>query len=253
VKRAWWGLVAVTVVATACTSAHRTGAAVTATTSLSAPTSGSATSASSTTTRGPWITAPATSPSPSPPAAAASTVVRKFNPWTASGTPGPNVYVSGRLSSATQQSPQPGAPPPNPCYGPSIADPGNQNAWRCLTTAGIYDPCFAPPGRAHVRELLCGRDPWSAFLLLSLSPPLPGSSTGFVPRAAFPWVLILSNGELCQVIQGTGEVSGRIVLNYGCDDGYATGPSMTSEPWTVTYLPTGTNTPASLTVIAAWE
>jgi len=179
VKRAWLGLVAVTVVATACTSAHCTGTAATATTSLPA-------SSSSPAAPVPSVTAPATSPGLSPPAAAASTAVRKFHPWTASGTPGPDVYVSGRLSSATPASPEPGTPPPDLSCGPSIADPGNQNAWRCLTTAGIYDPCFAPPGRVNVRELLCGRDPWSDFLLLSLSPPLPSSSTGFVSRAAFP-------------------------------------------------------------------
>jgi hypothetical protein len=221
VIRAWSGLVAVTVVVTACTSVHRTGGAVTATTSR--------------------------------PAAAASTVVRRFNPWTASARPGPNVYVSGKLSSGTPVSPEPGAPPANPCYGPSIADPDNQNAWRCNTTVGIYDPCFAPLGRTNVTELLCGRDPWSDFLLLSLSPPLPRSSTGFVPRTTLPWVLILSNGELCQVIQGTGELFDHLVLYYGCDDGYATEPSTTSEPWTVTYLPTRTKAPVSLTVIAAWE
>jgi hypothetical protein len=241
VKRAWV-LVVVTVAATACTSAHRTGAGVTATASVPAPTSSSTTSAPS-----------ATSPSPSPPAAAAPTVVRKFDPWTASGTPGPNVYVSGKLASATPPSLKPGAPPPNPCFAPSIADPGNQNAWRCSTTAGIYDPCFAPPGQVNVRELLCGRDPWSDFLLLSLSPPLPSSSTGVVPRAAFPWVLILSNGELCQLIQGTGELFDHTVLYYGCDDGYASEPSTTSEPWTVTYVPTSTKTSTSRTVIAAWE
>jgi hypothetical protein len=233
VNRAWLGLVAVTVVVTACTSAHRTGAAATATASL--PTSATS------------------SPSPSRPATAAPTVVRRFNPWTASNRPGPDVYVSGTLSSATPARLEPGAPPPNPCYAPSIADPDNQNAWRCLTTAGIYDPCFAPPGRTHVRELLCGRDPWSDFLLLSLSPPLPRSSTGFVPRPAFPWVLILSNGELCQVIQGTGELLDHLVLSYGCDDGYATEPGTTAEPWTVTYLPAGSKAPVSLTVIAAWE
>ena len=56
-----------------------------------------------------------------------------------------------------------------------------------------------------------------------------------------------------QVIQGTGEVFDHIALNYGCDDGYATEPSTTSQPWTVKYLPAMTKTPASLTVIAVWQ
>jgi len=233
VNKAGLGLVAVTVAVTACSAV--------------------ATSVPLTTTPAPSATAPASSPGPSPPAAAASTVVRRFNPWTASGRPVPDVYVSGKLSSAAPVSAGPGGRPPNPCYGPSIADPGNQDAWRCLTTAGVYDPCFAPPGRTNVRELLCGRDPWSDFMLLSLSRPLPRSSTGFAPRPAFPWVLILSDGELCEVIQGTGELFDHLVLSYGCDDGYATEPSTTSEPWTVMYLPAGTKAPVTLTVIAAWE
>jgi hypothetical protein len=135
----------------------------------------------------------------------------------------------------------------------SIADSDNEYAWRCTTDRGILDPCFAPRKATHVSELACAVAPYLGFgvYLLELSKPLANSSTGFTPKGTWPLVLELSNGDQCSVIQGTS--SAPFFFNYGCNQGTASKPTSTHEPWTVSYAPNGAHTPVTVTVITSWQ
>jgi hypothetical protein len=66
-------------------------------------------------------------------------------------------------------------------------------------------------------------------------------------------VLVLANGDECEVIQGTGSNFGKVGLNYGCNSGMASYPRTTSQPWTVSYLPTGAHALVTITVTTVWE
>ena len=100
-------------------------------------------------------------------------------------------------------------------------------------------------------QLACATSPSSGVYLLTLNQPLPKSSTGFKPSSVWPWILVLSNGDKCAVIQGTAPTLGP--LNYGCTNGYATRPDATSEPWTVRYLPNRSHMLLTLSVTSVWE
>jgi hypothetical protein len=168
-----------------------------------------------------------------------STTVRTFSPWTAAGTLGPDFQLLGHLSGGS-------------CFAASIADGSSENAWRCTTDQGMYDPCLAPPGKTNVTELACAVTPYlqGGVYLLALTQPLPISSNGFTPTGTWPLVLVLSNGDQCEVIQGTATQDD---FNYGCKSGNASNPSTTSEPWTVRYLPNGAHVSVTMTVTTAWE
>jgi hypothetical protein len=175
----------------------------------------------------------------------APTILKTFNPWVAEGTLSTGTRVLGHLSGGS-------------CFvgtvpWSSIADASNKNAWRCNTDQGLYDPCFAPPGNTNVTELACARTPSSGVYLLALSQPLPSSSTGSTPTGVWPWVLVLANGDQCQVVQGTAPTFGQVGLNYGCERGNASPPSTASEPWTVKFLATGAHALTTVTVTSAWE
>jgi len=180
------------------------------------------------------------------------TTVEAFRPWTASGILSPRFHVLGYLFGGS-------------CFvavgeksvaNASIADTSNEDAWRCVTPhGGIYDPCFAPPGISNVTKLACAVTPYlrRGVDLLQMAKPLPTSSTGFKPTEVSPLVLELSNGDRCEVIQGTGLIFRRVVLNYGCDHGYASVLRTVREPWTVSYLPTGVHALVRITVTTVWE
>jgi len=178
---------------------------------------------------------------------APSTILNHFQPWAAPGKLRPGIKVLGHLSGGS-------------CYAgsapwPSIGDANNENAWHCQGYQGDGggDPCFAPPGATNVAEVACAQSPWSGVYLLDLSEPLPSSSTGSKANGVWPWFMTLSNGERCGVIQGTGEVFAQQALNYGCDHGYASQPTASTQPWTVKYLPPGGSALKTLTVTSAWQ
>jgi hypothetical protein len=182
--------------------------------------------------------------------------VYPYNPWTAAGTLSPSFHVLGELSggSCFTQLSSPNIYGQTTVANASIADPSNQNAWRCTTAQGsIWDPCFAPPGTSNVSQLACAVTPYDQddVYLLSLSQPLPSSSTGFEPTGGvWPLELALSNGVDCEVIQGTASVPGG---NYGCTSGSASNPNTSSEPWTVSYWSNGATTPVTVAVTTVWE
>jgi hypothetical protein len=185
----------------------------------------------------------------------ASTTVKTFSPWTVAGTLSPGIQVLRRLSGGS-------------CFALGtnpdvlIADGNNENAWRCTNAQGmIYDPCFAPPEASNVTEVACAATPVSGVAatpisgidLLDMSKPLLSSSTGFKSSSVQPWILVLSNGDQCEVIQGTASNLGNVFLYYGCTNGTTSDPSTASKPWTVSYLPTGGHALVTVTVTIAWE
>ena len=89
--------------------------------------------------------------------------------------------------------------------------------------------------------------------LLELSQPLPDSSTGFTPTGVWPLVMVLSNGDQCEVIQGTGQSFGKSALSYACNGGYASSPLTTSGAWSISYLANGAESLITLAVTTAWE
>jgi len=191
----------------------------------------------------------AATPAPSPtaaastvraaPVASAATAVTTYTPWTAAGGLKPGTRVLGHLADGS-------------CFvggqpWSSIGASSNAHAWRCNSGDGIWDPCFAPAGKANIAELACARTPTSGVYLLALSQPLATSSPGGKSNGAWPFSMTLMNGDDCQVIQGTAPVSGDVALSYGCTHGHAEAPNTTTKQWTVRYQRTATN---SLTTVA---
>jgi hypothetical protein len=186
-----------------------------------------------------------------------TTAVQSYSPWAGPGALSPQFHVIGQLSGGS-------------CvtnlgyvnvYGQSTvidasnADPTNAHAFRCSTDEGTYDPCFAAPAATNITQLACASTPYLNFdvSLLTLSQPLASSSNGFTPTGTWPLVLVLANGDQCQVIQGTGNVVDQVALNYGCSSGDATYPDTRSSQWTVSYLPSGATTLVTVAVTTAWE
>ena len=167
-----------------------------------------------------------------------TTAARTYRPWASPGRLNPGFKVVGTLSSTS-------------CFSGSIADPNNQDAWRC---EGLYDPCFAPRDETNVSELACAVLPYldDKVELLTLSRPLAKSSNGFKPTGVLPLVMVLSNGAQCSVIQGTATYPS---YNYGCSLGpssYATPPDTTVQPWTVKWIDKGANSAVTASVLTAW-
>jgi hypothetical protein len=110
---------------------------------------------------GPAVSATAM-PALSSAAPAVTTHVQTFDPWTAAGTLRPDINVVDRSAGTG-------------CTMGSSFDPGNQYAWRCfLASGGFYDPCFAPPARSGVTQVVCMDAPWSGADVISLARPPPG-------------------------------------------------------------------------------
>jgi hypothetical protein len=186
-----------------------------------------------------------------------TTAVQSYNPWAGPGALSPEFHVIGQLSggSCTTNLGYVNVYGQSTVIDASIAAPSNAHAFRCTTDEGSYDPCFAAPATTNVTQLACASTPYLNFdvSLLTLSQPLASSSNGFTPTGTWPLVLVLANGDQCQVIQGTGNVIDQVALNYGCNSGDATYPDTSSPQWTVSYLPSGATTLVTVAVTNAWE
>jgi hypothetical protein len=164
-----------------------------------------------------------------------------YSPWTFDGTLKPSVRVAKTLSDGS-------------CWTTSIADPDENNAWRCMSGDSIYDPCFTPELIPDTREVACVDTPWSAVLMLKLSAPVPYKTMGGnnPPDNPHPWYLVLSNGARCEVTQHWGESSG-VPLPYGCRAGRASYPVETMQKqWALRYVANGSKTLAKVHVVTAW-
>ena len=90
-------------------------------------------------------------------------------------------------------------------------------AWRCVASNEIYDPCFA---LAELKDaVVCGTDParQRRGFVLELAKPLPARS--LPPRVGpLPWMLKLADGSVCELTTGTSaQVAGQDVP-YECSD-----------------------------------
>jgi hypothetical protein len=229
---------AVTLLASGCTTA-RTPAAGTGSATITAAGTGSATITAPATrapVTGPATTIAATAPPP-------ATRVETFDPWTAAGTLPPGIKVLSRYSGGR-------------CTTRSSFDAGNQYAWRCFLASGaFYDPCFAPAAQSGVTQVACSDSPWSGAVIITLAKPLAHSSWG-TPRpsaAAYPWAMALANGRECGLIEGTAPTRGGVTFSFGCTDGSASFPNTGTEPWTVDYTAntSGPVAPVAVTTVFA--
>ncbi|MGP8160906.1 MAG: hypothetical protein ACLQGJ_06750 [Candidatus Dormibacteria bacterium] len=63
----------------------------------------------------------------------------------------------------------------------------------------------------------------------------------------------LANGDSCGLITGAAGGIARMMLNYGCRSGNASTPDMSTEPWTVEYLPNDSHVISEVDVVTAWH
>jgi hypothetical protein len=177
------------------------------------------------------------------------TTIDVFAPWTEGDKLSPGIKVTGHLTDGS-------------CWTSSIADSADNAAWRCMSpgvfdgrsVSEIHDPCFAPPDEGNVTEVACAESPWSGVELLKLTKPLSFSASG-TPNTgtSLPWVMQLANGDSCGLITGAAGGTAGMTLNYGCRSGNASTPDMSTEPWTVEYLPNGSHVISEVDVVTAWH
>ena len=119
------------------------------------------------------------------------------------------------------------------CWTGSIASQ-RPDAWRCMVSNSIYDPCFS---NAALSSVACPSDAFSkSVVLIVLDKPIPVKERN-EGGAASPWAVLLSNGARCYMATGaTGEVAG-MRLNYECSSkGWVLGnPDKSKRPWQVFY------------------
>ena len=126
------------------------------------------------------------------------------------------------------------------CWTGSIASQ-RPDAWRCMVTNSIYDPCFS---NAALSSVACPSDAFSKrVVLILLDKPIPvhDRNTG----SPSPWALMLSNGARCYMATGATSEVGGMRLNYECSSkGWILGnPDKSKRPWQVFYSarPDGTH------------
>jgi hypothetical protein len=138
-----------------------------------------------------------------------------------------------------------------------MADVADNNAWRCFSGSGVYDPCFAPPEASNVTQLACAASPFSDVMLMTLSKPLPSSFNGNTGNTgssqSSPWFMQLANGDQCGLTTGTVQSAGGVALVYGCRSGVASSPNTSTQPWTAQYLPNNSHVISDVAITTAWS
>ncbi len=118
------------------------------------------------------------------------------------------------------------------CWTGSIASQ-RPDAWRCMVSNNIYDPCFS---NAALSSVACPSDAFSKnIVLIILDKPIPTQERN--KGKPTPWALLLGSGTRCYMATGaTGEVAG-MRLNYGCSsNGWVLGTvDASKQPWQVFY------------------
>lgn len=169
----------------------------------------------------PSTAAPST---PAAPPAQSGTQVISYAPWAGAGR-----LTSGISAAATQS---------GSCFTTSSATTA-AGAYRCLVGNTLYDPCFADAA-SGAGQVACPNpaNPDSVVVIkLTAALPAPATAAG---SPAFPWLLVLANGQHCQTITGTGSTLGGKSEVYGCPDGGIYGqPDRSAATWTALYAPTG--------------
>jgi hypothetical protein len=106
------------------------------------------------------------------------------------------------------------------CWTHSLST-NRPDAWRCMESSDIYDPCFSSSHSATL--VACSDDPFSKrVLLMSLTKPLSNASeptTEMLQPKGQPWGLRLADGERCFFSTGATDVVAGMRMNYECDKG----------------------------------
>lgn len=171
------------------------------------------------------------------------TMVRVFVPWRPNGSLSSGISVVKRVSGS--------------CWTGSIAV-DEQNAWRCVASNEILDPCFAPKFSANVVDLACDPAPWNGkVVLLRLTKVLPLSEANPVNSTvstARSWAIELVNDDKCFLGTGANAAIDDVQMVYYCASGSAAGPlDVGHEPWTVEYEKQGTDFLQPMDVSVAWS
>jgi heat shock protein HslJ len=92
---------------------------------------------------------------------------------------------------------------------------GRDDAFRCMVGNEIHDPCFVVNDTPTV---VCGANPTTGDIgfVLALTEPLPTPETG---TEAKPWLIELTDGQVCGLMTGTVPGVGDRIAPYGCPDG----------------------------------
>jgi hypothetical protein len=242
---------AATTPTTISTRSQVSGATTSTTIATTDPSPSGASAPTTTTTQPPGVavstttTAPTTTTTPTttPASPSSSTVTEVFAPWTTGGELAPGIQVAANLNDGS-------------CSTASLADGANQNAWRCSSGKGVYDPCFAPPDETNVTQVACAQSPLSAVEMLTLATPLPSSSTApssSTGSTPVPWFMQLANGDTCGRTTAAASSAGSPSPSYGCQSGVASALNTSTEPWTVEYLPNNSDVSSDVVVSTAWN
>ncbi len=102
------------------------------------------------------------------------------------------------------------------CWTSSIVTT-RPDAWRCMTSNLIYDPCFSVPSGGGA--VACLASPFSTKVtVIVLTVGLPPSDAGSVGSGP-PWALRLVRGDQCVMAAGATSVLGGMRANYFCNTG----------------------------------
>ena len=143
------------------------------------------------------------------------------------------------------------------CWESSMEGPNDPQAWRCMSSSEIYDPCFSAPDPVPARSVACLATPWSrAVTVLNLSRALPGFSPDKAYSSAAVWAIQLANGTRC--IKGTGAMGSvrGLDIGYLCKNGGSTTlPDNRIAAWTVDYIPADSHAPIlqRVKIVTVWR
>ena len=92
-----------------------------------------------------------------------------------------------------------------------------EDAWRCIAQGKTYDPCFVKPFGSHL-DAICPESPWATRAIqIDVSSPLDNSHHVILDMSqAFPWAIVLANGDKCYSIEST-ELYDDLPVRYRCD------------------------------------
>jgi hypothetical protein len=189
---------------------------------------------------------PSASPSASttPPAGNGSVAVVTthlvYEPWNVSG--------SGLINGVEAISTAKGVN----CQGRSDAS-SRADAYRCFEkSGGILDPCFANQNSENSPELACPEQGTNGVVVAHAAKSLPVQSA--VGPASI-WLVILSNGAVCNFADGAvGSVAGML-MSFGCSDGsYLYGKiDSGSGTWMIYRQSTGSSSLARVPIATAYS
>jgi hypothetical protein len=139
-----------------------------------------------------------------------------------------------------------------PCWAGSVANPGRSDAWRCMTSSLILDPCFQDGSNI----LACIISPWShKASLIEATTPMPQKMTITVKTKSPPWALELENGQVCTLLTGTTIVMGNARIKYTCaNERYSVigDVDKSTSPWTAKVYDFTNKTARITSVSTAW-